>query len=58
MAQWNFNCPDCIHYKPLETCPFTACQFTPVQTVTTNKTQIVEAFQIIKELAEQYGKED
>ena len=46
MAQWNFNCPDCIHYKPLETCPFTACQFTPVQTVTTNKTQ-----------AEQYGKE-
>lgn len=42
MAEWNFNCLDCIHYKPLEACPFTACQFTPVQTVTTNKIQIVE----------------
>ncbi len=43
MAQWNFNCLNCIYYEPPETCPFTACQFTPVQTVITNKTQIVEA---------------
>ncbi len=68
MAQWNFNCPNCIYYKPLEACRFSACRFTPIQTVTTNKTQIVEAdttsssstvkeFQIINELAEQYGKE-
>ena len=42
MAEWNFNCRDCIYYKPLEACPFTACQFTPVQIVTTNKIQIVE----------------
>jgi len=42
MAEWNFNCLDCIHYKPLETCPFTACQFTPVRIVTTNKIQIAE----------------
>ncbi len=43
MAQWNFNCLNCIYYELPETCPFTACQFTPVQTVITNKTQIVEA---------------
>jgi hypothetical protein len=42
MAQWNFNCLNCIYYEPLEACSFTACQFTPIQTVTTNKTQIVE----------------
>lgn len=42
MAEWNLNCPNCIHYKPLEICPFTACQFTPVRIVTTNKIQMVE----------------